>query len=402
VIPELLQPEVAAFILQNESADVHELLLKHKTIHGVPASLVADQIRGRQKAREKLPTLYGNSQVIYPPALNLEQSSSELTAVYKLKFIKRIFNGARPAQGADLTGGFGIDALFISTAFDQYHFVEPNPGLIAIARHNHQVCSARNIAYENVDAEEFLRIFSGKFDLVYIDPSRRLSGNRKVFSLADCEPNIVDIQHTIYNKTNRMLIKASPLLDLQTGIREIVHVKKVLILSSDNECREVLFYCEKNFTAEPVIQAVILSDKYDNISFEFLFSDERPAEAPLSEPQNYLYEPDAALLKAGAFKLIALRFGLSKLHPNTHLYTSINFIESFPGRIFRLEALVKPDPKVVRNYFPEGKANVTTRNYPLTVAELRKKTGLKDGGEKYLIGFTDVKQKSVAVAERIK
>jgi hypothetical protein len=401
VIPELLNSQVIDFVLEHENDDVNELLLKHKSIAGVPASIIADQIRGRQKSKEKLPVLYSNTQIIYPPAVNLEQSSSEQTARFKLSFVKDLFGNNLPSQGADLTGGFGVDACFLSTAFSQYHFIEPNTTLIGIARHNHQVLAAKNIAYENTDAADFLKKLSGTLDFVYIDPSRRAAGNKKVFSLADCEPELISLQQEIFLHTPYMLVKTSPLLDLKVGIRELQFVKKVIVVSVNNECKEVLFFCEKDFTGEPIIQAVNL-EKAKPAEFRFLFSDESQAEAKFSQASAFLYEPNASILKAGAFKLMSTHFGLNKLHVNTHLYTSDHLIENFPGRIFRIIDIVKPDPKLMPKYFPAGQANVSTRNYPLSVAELKKKTGLKDGGDKFLIGFTDVKQKSVVVAERIK
>jgi hypothetical protein len=402
LIPELLNSAVSAFILKHENDDVNQFLLKHKSIEGIPASVIADQIRGRQKSKEKLPVLYNNTQIIYPPAVNLEQSSSEQTARFKLAFIKKLFPET-PQQGADLTGGFGIDACFLSNAFNQYHFVEPNSTLIGIARHNHQVLSAKNIAYENTVAEDFLKRLSGKLDFVYIDPSRRATGSKKVFSLADCEPDLISLQDEIFSRTNHMLVKTSPLLDLHSGIKDLHFVKTVIVLSVNNECKELLFFCEKNFHREPSIQAVNISEKAGSEYFEFSFPEERSLEITCSEPRKYLYEPNASILKAGAFKLLAVRFNISKLHVNTHFYTSDDLINNFPGRIFCVVAEIKPDAKIAKQYFPDGKANVTTRNYPLSVSELKKKTGLNDGGEKYLIGFTTVNnQKSVVVAERLK
>jgi hypothetical protein len=402
VIPELLNSEVIKFILKHENDDVNELLLKFKSIEGIPASLIADQINGRKKSKEKLPSLYSNTQIIYPPAVNLEQSSSEHAARFKLAFVRSLFGNEVPTQGADLTGGFGIDACFLSTAFNQYHFVEPNTTLISIARHNHQVLSAKNIAYENTTAEDFLQRADGKLDFIYIDPSRRDRNKKKVFSLGDCEPDLVRLQHEIFKKADYALVKTSPLLDLQSGIHDLDFVKKVIVLSLNNECKELLFFCEKNFKQEPIILAINLSEKRVQEYFEFSFSEEKQTESTFSQPMKFLYEPNASILKAGAFKLIASKFGLTKLHVNTHLYTSDNLVSDFPGRIFSISALVKPDAKSLKVFFPDGKANVTTRNYPLSAPELKKKTGLQDGGEKYLIGFTDIKQKSVVVAERIR
>lgn len=401
MILELLNPEVSAFILAHEHADINELLLKGKTIHGIPTTIIADQIRGRRKAKEKLPSFYKNTQIIYPPGVNLEQSSSEQAAKFKLSLVQKLL-GNEMKQGADLTGGFGIDAYFLSSIFNQYHFIEPNPNLITIARHNHQSFSAKNIAYENMFADAFLETFVGDLDLVYIDPSRRTTNNQKVCTLADCEPDVMSLQDHILKKSAHFIVKTSPLLDIQLAITQLKGVKKVVVLSIGNECKELLFFCERAFSSEPTIEAVNLSDRDGNDVFEFVFSEEKNGHANLAKPRAYLYEPNASILKAGAFKTVSNRFGIDKLHSSTHLYTSDSFVENFPGRIFKVVSLVKPDPKILKNFFPEGKANITTRNYPLSVEDLRKKTRLKDGGEKYLIGFTDIDSKMLAVAERLK
>jgi hypothetical protein len=395
----LFKPEVRTFIEKHENANVHELLLKHKMIEGVPISLIVDQIAGRKKAIEKLPQFYGAKNVLYPPVINLEQSSSETTALFKAEFVKR--NVDQPLNnGVDLTGGFGVDTYYLSDVFDQFIAVEPNNDLLEIAKHNHLALSRTNISYYNLTAEAFLQ--SPKTaDFFYIDPSRRSKTNQKVFSLSECTPDILQLQQIIFSKSNYLLVKTSPLLDIQLGLKELHHVKKVVVLSVDNECKELLFFSDSNFNGEPEIAAVNLGRPSESY-FNFSISDEQSAWVNYGEAESFLYEPNAAILKAGAFKLIASRAGLKKLHQNTHLYTSEKVHEDFDGRIFRVIGTTKPDPKILTQYFPEGKANITVRNYPLTVEELRKKTKLKDGGETYLIGFTDVNEKKVLVAaERV-
>jgi hypothetical protein len=392
-----LSAELKEFIQKHEHADVSALLLKHKTILDVPASFVADQLNARKKARIKFPTLYSNLDVIYPPGINLEQSSSEKAARFKADFISkelRTFD-----SGVDLTGGFGIDALFISPLFNSYAFVEPNADLLQIAVSNHKAFHAENISYKNISAEDFLTA-AGKADFAYIDPSRRTSSNQKVFSLSQCEPDVTKLQDMIFTKTNCLLVKASPLLDIQIGLKELRDVKTIIVLSIDNECKELLFFCEKDSSQEVYVQAVNLERETREI-FDFKFSEERLALTSFSEPLEFLYEPNASILKAGAFKLIAMKWGLHKLHQHTHLYTSKDLKADFPGRIFKVKGATKADQKSIAEFFPDGKANITTRNYPLSVDELRKKTGLKDGGNDYLIGLTDPTQKMLIAAERI-
>lgn len=413
---ELLQVQVQKFIFEHEAEDEIDLLLKHTTIQGIPTKLVADQISGRRKAKLKLPTWYATKNIIYPPSVNVEQCSSEATATFKVDLLKQNIKSDFD-KVVDLTGGFGVDSFFLSSLFREVDYIEPDENLFEITRHNHNTlqeiripaCPAGRqnlecrIQHHRTTAEDFLATTKDNFDLVYIDPSRRTKGNQKIFRFADCVPNITQLQDIVFQKADRLLVKASPMLDLLQGIKELKHVEKVFIVAVENECKEVLFLCRKGFEGEPAIEAVDLSDtaNQDFISFDFLLSEEKSSTAEFSNPLRYLYEPNAAILKAGAFKLIANRFSLKKIQQHTHLYTSENLITGFPGRIFEIEALIKPDAKVVRQQFPEGKANVVTRNYPLSPDELKKKTGLKDGGGKFLIGFSGVHEKFVVVGRRM-
>ena len=416
---KLFDAAVEEFITLNENADEHKIVLKSKLIHGVSSAIVADQISGRRKAKLKLPTWHATKNIIYPPSVNVEQCSSEATAKFKVEIVKQNLNDTFN-KAVDLTGGFGVDCFFLSSLFKEVDYVEPNENLFEITRHNHNTLKESRIpAYQNPEsriqnlessiqhhlttAEGFLTTTSNHFDLVYIDPSRRSKGNQKIFRFADCVPDITQLQDIVFAKADVLLVKASPMLDLQQGIKELNHVEKVFVVAVDNECKEVLFLCRKGHQAEPIIEAIDLKSSRNQalLSFDFLASEEKNATPEFSNPLHYLYEPNAALLKAGAFKLVAQRFLIKKLQQHTHLYTSEKLITDFPGRIFEIEALIKPDVKVVRQYFPKGKANVATRNYPLSPEELKKKTGLKDGGEKFLIGFSGVKEKFVAVCRRI-
>lgn len=393
-----LSTELKAFLKQHEHADVQELLLKQKEILGYPASFVADQILARRKVKTKIPSLYANDDVVYPPSLNLEQSSSEETAKFKRELILQLIENRN--AGCDLTSGFGIDALFLSEIFKEYNVVEVNKELLALSERNHRLFGITNIEYFNTTAENFISQTS-KLDFFYIDPSRRTKTNQKVFSLTACEPDIVAIQDEVFQKSNYLLVKASPLLDLQIAFGELKHVKSVTVLSAYNECKELLFFCDVDHQGEIRINAVNLRGETRE-NFEFTLNEERSAEPEYSVAQEFLCEPNASILKAGAFKSIAVKMNLFKLHKSTHLYTSAEFRSDFPGRIFKIIAHVKPEKKELEKFFPEGRANITTRNYPLTPEALRKKTKLNDGGEKFLIGFTDQKNKSLVVAERLR
>jgi hypothetical protein len=197
-----------------------------------------------------------------------------------------------------------------------------------------------------------------------------------------------------------VLIKASPLLDIQRGIRDLVSVQKVFVVSVSNDCKELLFLCKKDFDGEPDIVAIDLSNKAEK--FEFTFSNEKNGEVEFSNPSTYLYEPNASIMKAGAFKLVGKAFSLSKIHPNTHFYTSKEIVTNFPGRIFRIIDSIKPDPTVMDNFLPGRTANVITRNYTTTPDQLKKRLKISDGGDLYVVGFSGRSKKYLVVAERIK
>jgi len=395
---DLLTPEVQAFILQHESGDPTKLILKSPEIYGVPMARIVDQIEGRRKAKEKLPSYYNAKGIIFPAAVNLEQSSSESTASFKSVILSQKI--AQRSLCVDLTGGLGIDTFFLSRVFGRVDYLEPNTELLEIARHNHSKLGARNITYQNISSAEYLDASDTPIDCVYIDPSRRDAHNRKVSALASCEPNVLELLPSIFRRTKYVLLKTSPLLDITEAIRELERVSHVYIISVDDECKEVLFFMVDDSIDEPLVEAINLTK--DNVSsFRFTLSEEKNLRIAFSEPNEYIYEPNASILKAGAFKSISKRFSIDKIHPNTHLYTSNKILRDFPGRIFKIVDLIKPEPKAWKQYFPEGYANIFTRNYPLSPKELKTKTRLKDGGSGFLIGFSGLKRKFLAVAARV-
>jgi 16S rRNA G966 N2-methylase RsmD len=397
MIEKLAQKEVQEFILGHEHDDEKVLVLKHKTILGLPASLIAEQISARRKAKSKLPLYYTAANIIYPPGLNLEQSSSERTALFKSEIITNVIPSRNTV--ADVTGGLGIDTFFLSKAFKQAYHVEPNSALQKIAAHNHSLLGAQHIVYKTETAEEFISSSNEKLDCVFIDPSRRSAG-QKVFKLSDCEPNIVELLPRFFERSNYVLIKTSPLLDIQNGLSELQGVEKVWVVSVDNECKELLFFCNKSFHGEAEIIAVNLSDKNQH-DFRFTFSKEKSITSTFSEPLNFIYEPNASILKAGAFKSLGELFYLNKIQTNTHLYTSSDLVADFPGRVFQILGSVK-DGKEIREIFKEGKANVITRNYPLSPEQLKKKLKLNDGGDLYLLAFSGEKKKFMLACNRVR
>lgn len=395
-LSSLLEQNIQDFIVAHEHDDTRKLILKHKEIHGVSTKLVAEQIEGRKKAKVKLPGFYSSKGIVYPPSVNLEQCSSQATAIFKSK----IPSGK---SIADLTGGFGVDSYYFSKMFEKVFYVEPDQNLYEIVKNNHDALSASNITHYCCSAEEFLADASKQFDICYLDPSRRTGVHRRAVRFEDCEPNVNSILTKIFDRCGQVLIKASPLLDIQDALVTLPLTKRVFVVAVDNACKELLFEVSNhNNKPETILEAINLSHNGNVLSsFNFVLSEELNSAVSFSDPLRYIYEPSASILKAGAFRLVSSRFSIDKLSANTHYYTSQNLLPDFPGRAFEIIELIRPDAKEVAKLLPDGKANVTTRNYPLTPDQLKKKLKLTDGGEKYLLGFSGVSKKYLAVAHRI-
>lgn len=385
-IQKISEPELQDFIFSHEKDDEDKLVLRHREIMGVPSAWIATQIKARKKAAYKIPLYYQTRGVVYPPTINLEQSSSEATARFKARIVSGWISGYK--KFCDVTGGFGIDSFFISSLFTYCDYSEPQKDLLDIAQHNHLLLGANNIQHHNKDAVEFLSSSGNHYDLIYLDPSRRNSALKKVYRFGDCVPDVVDLKDELYSHATHVMIKASPLLDIQEGIRDLQFVCRVLVVSVDNECKELLFLCDHQYTGEPMIECYNLENT--ETEFKFRFSEERNATAEFSDPGQYLYEPNASILKGGAFKSIAIAYDLRKIQVNTHLYTSDQLVDNFPGRVFRVKDDTTPT-----------KANIIVRNYPMTVDEIKKKSGIKDGGDLYYLCFSGMKKKFALTTERL-
>jgi hypothetical protein len=394
-ISRLASDEVQEYVLAHTGDDEKKLLLKHQSILGLPTVLIAQQILARIKIEAQLPLFFRTKGVVYPPSLNLEQSSSQATATFKAGIVLREVPNEN-LKVADLTGGFGIDSFSFSQIANSIDYVEPNPELNEIVQHNFGILKKDNVLFHCESAEDFVNKNSNSYDLVFLDPSRRDSKARKVFTLSDCAPDASALVPHLLGLTKFILIKTSPLLDIKQGLRELMCVKKVIVVSVGNECKELLFQIKKDFNDEPLIQTFNLnSDASIKQEFEFKFSEEETSTSEFSSPKKYLYEPNASILKAGAFKLAGKNFDLEKIHINTHLYTSSFLKTDFPGRIFEIEEMgFNPNQR-------EKHANIISRNYPLSAEELKKKLKLKDGGEKYVIAFSGQEKKHVVLAKRL-
>ncbi|HMP98791.1 MAG TPA: hypothetical protein PKC24_03355 [Cyclobacteriaceae bacterium] len=391
-ISALIKASVQDFIFSNEHTDTAALSLQQKEIEGVPASWIAEQIKSRKKIKHKLPTWFQSKGIVYPPVFNLEQSSSELTAKYKAGIAKKL----KAKSIADVSAGFGVDAFFFSQVAAQMLHVEPDENLIALAQHNHQLLGANNLQYHPLRAEEFINT-NEKFDFIFIDPSRRSASGRKIFLLKDCEPDVLNLQEDLLKKAQHVLIKTSPMLDIDAGTKALQHVKEVYVLSVNNECKEVLFLLEANYTGEVKVFAVLLNDAETK---EFV-ADKSTQAIDFSQAQQYLYEPDAAIIKAGMADLLAKQFSLKKLYPNTMLYTSENLQQNFPGRIFKVLGPVKLNRESLQLYFPDYAASISARNYPASAEALRKKSKLKEHDKFFLWAFKDEQGKKLYACERL-
>ena len=363
----------------------------------IPVREAVAQIQARQKVRHKLPSWHAQENLIYPPSLSVEQSSSEETALYKAGLL------ARGAAMADLTGGMGVDTFFLSKNFKEAFYVEQQEALCQAASHNFSILGADQIKVINAAAEEFVK-GAPHLDAIYLDPARRGNENQKLYKLADCQPDITSLLPSLLQLTDTILLKAAPMLDISQGLSELQWVKEVHIVAVKNEVKELLFLLQKGFSGSPLIKAVNLnSQTKTEETFAFTQEEEQMAPVSFSEPLQYLYEPNAAIMKAGAFKLVAQRSNLLKLHRNSHLYTSLQPVSTFPGRSFSILYKGKPEKKMIQQFFPDKKALISSRNHPMSVQQLSKKLGLKEGGNRYLFATTFADEKpGVVVCERIK
>ncbi|MDB4534621.1 class I SAM-dependent methyltransferase [Vicingaceae bacterium] len=347
---------------------------------------ILSQINGTQKAKNKLPEYYHTPNIIYPSKLSMEQCSSEKTGLYKSKIIKG-------ESLIDLTGGFGIDSFYFSKEFKTIIHIEQNTLLSELAEKNFKLLKANNIESINATAEEFIDSTNIKADFIYIDPSRR-NVNERVFKLDDCTPNIIDLAPEIFKIADQILIKTAPLLDIKQTIKDLKKVSEIWVISVDNDCKEVLYLIDKNNTSAPEINTINLTK--NNQEFSFNYENEINSSVSYSLPEKYLYEPNSAILKAGAFNSVSDKYRIDKIAPNSHLYTSESKVENFPGRIFKIEKTIPYSTKEFKKIGLK-KANISCRNFKETVEQTKKKIKLKDGGNHYVFATTDINNKPILI-----
>ena len=376
--------EFIDFVNKHRQEDTARLLLSAARYPDVDMPLVVQQIEGLRTAQEKWPSLLQHDDYLYPPRLNREQASSEATARYKASLI--------PAgRIADLTGGMGIDTLAFAQVADHVDYIERDPALCALMEHNCQTLGITNVTVHCADSLEWLSTARCPLSTIYVDPARRDAAGRKVAAFEDCTPDILAHLPLLLSKGERLLIKASPMIDISLALRQLGAVNDVHIVAVKGECKELLFL-SGGAAAEPTINLSSLtsqSSQASTASFSFHPSEEQAAIATYcAAVGRYLYDPHAALRKAGCFRLLSQRLSMPLLAPNSHLYTSDNLVPDFPGRTFEVLRELPLNRKAVREALPDGKAHVVVRNFPAEAAVLQKQLGLREGGDHFLIATT--------------
>lgn len=383
----ILNTQAQEFI-KNFKGSITKLALSGSPFPNISSLELIQQIESRNAIEKKLPTWFTAQHIYYPPKLNLEQTSSEMTAKYKASLV-------HGTTIADLTAGFGVDGYYFSKNFTEVSCFEINSELSEISRHNFKTLQIENVScFAENGLEGIQGIF---FDVIYLDPSRRHDSKGRVFYLKDCEPNVTENIPFLFKHCKTILLKTSPMLDITQGFKELSNVSEVHIVAVGNDVKEVLWILKEDDNESPQIKTLNFSIRGIE-TFEFDWNEK--GTAVYSSPKQFLYSPNGALMKSGAYALISEKFGLYKLHTNTHLYTS-DTLKDFPGRRFRIDRVVPYSKKDMKHLVQYDKANVATRNFPESVAIIRKKWRIKEGGDTYLFFVTiENDQKVVLVCSK--
>lgn len=386
--------ETLQYIKEHACDDVRSLALQAKKYPEVDMAFAVTQIAGRQIAAVKLPSWAAQSDLLYPRHLSMEQCSSEATALYKSGLV----------QGdtfADLTGGFGVDCSFLSRRFRTSHYVERQSELCDLARHNFPLLGL-DIEVHHQDGVSFLQQMQ-PVDCIYLDPARRDGHGGKTVAISDCEPDLCQLEELLVSKARTVLVKLSPMLDLSLALKELHYVREVHIVSVQSECKELLLLLSKDaLVPEVPVHCTQLLAGGKQRHYIFTQEQERSADCPLAASVGaYLYEPNASILKAGAYRSLTQAYPVKKLHISSHLYTSDSLVADFPGRTFNVVAVAGFGKKNLKAFLGGlEKANLTIRNFPSSVADLRKRLKLKEGGDDYLFATTLANGEKVLVHGR--
>lgn len=371
------------FIREHAEADVRQLALQGTKNPEVDLSFALEQIAGRQKAKTKLPSWAAVDGIVYPPHLSMEQCSSEQTARYKALI------AGKGTLIVDLTAGFGVDMAFMSQAFQKAIYVERQAPLCAISSDNYKLLGLNHIEVICADGIDYLHQLEHA-DLIFLDPARRDNHGARTYGIADCTPNVLELRDELLKKADCVMLKLSPMLDWRKAVEDLGHVNEVHIVSVDNECKELLLILSKE--KKPIKLFCVNNDQvFEGDQGDWL-NERSIAEIRVPVPmssQAYLFEPNASIMKAGCFTLLEQRFNVSQLDKNSHLFVSDKDCSDFPGRRFTIEKTTSMNKRELRTALAGiDRANITVRNFPLSVAELRKRLKLKDGGNLYLFATT--------------
>lgn len=376
------------FIEKNQYRQVEDVALELANAHHPDAAFILRQIEGRQRLREKVPTWAAVGELLYPVRLSLEQCSGEPAARYKAQVVERLFAedivAHRSLSMVDLTGGFGVDFSFLASLFSRAVYVERQTELVALARHNFPLLGLVQVECVESDGIDYFRAMP-PVDLLFLDPARRDGAGRKTVLIEDCQPDVKVLLPELLAKCRVLMLKLSTMLDLRQVIDALGGVvAEAHVFAAQGECKDLLLVCRSDFSDETAIFCA-----NERANFFFRASDEIALPVSFADSvRGFLYEPDAAVMKAGAYKTIAVRYDLQKLHPNTHLYVSEVEHTDFPGRVFKIENVVGFSKKEQRELSALKRANLSVRNFPATVAELRKRLKLQEGGDAYLFACT--------------
>lgn len=362
---------------------------------GVDKNFALQQIEGYQRAKVKLPLWASTPDILYPVRLSMEQCSGEETARYKATLIPRLL-GAEPAGTmVDITAGFGVDFTLLSQRFERAVYVERNEALCEIARHNLPLLSPScQSTVVQGDGVAYLRIME-HVNLIFLDPARRDRNGAKVVAISDCEPDLTLLEDALIGLADVVMVKLSPMLDIRLVMQQLHSVREVHIVAAGGECKELLLILKKEASSTPVTFYAVNGTQ----QFVFTRSEEVDAAVVYAEaPEQYLYEPNAAVMKSGAYKLLSERYGVKKLHADSHLYTSHQLVDDFPGRSFEIEDYSGFGKKEIKSLLDGvNKANLTVRNFPMSVADLRKKLKLSEGGDVYLFATTQQENRRILI-----
>jgi hypothetical protein len=387
----MLPVSLQQFITEHRHDDVRQLALEASRYPDVDMRSALVQISGWQKACEKLPSWASVEGIVYPEKISLEQCSSEGTANYKLDVARRLCDGNHESL-VDLTGGLAVDGSILARHFNHYLYIESQKQLCEIACHNLPLLGIDDFEVRQGHCEDFISSLPHQ-DMIFIDPARRDDTGRKVVGLKDCTPDITLMLDDLLGKCDFLMVKLSPMIDIKAAISQLRQVIEIHVVAVDGECKEVLIVMQGYGSAENVpvcMNAVNIKINDENELFSFHPAEEQNLSCLLSDKLGkYLYEPNAAVMKAGGYKTLAHSYHTSQLDTNTHLYTSDHLIDHFPGRKFMVVGATSFSKKSLKSFLAEmTQCNLTVRNFPSTVAELRKRLNLRDGGTDYLFATT--------------